>query len=320
MGKKRPPNVIKNPSEWVRKNAPKYSSPFTQSPSTDQLRVMEAHYVRNLTEWSTTRFDWDGLPETVDGRHLETELFYRGLMVFYHDKRYGKHMCVRAVPNGFPDIYYNPVSYRTIDMNLYKGLEIDAKECVPIWGSYTRKPEVETVILYAGRLAEIDTSIRVVSKNMRVNKVISARRSQQLSMQNIQRQIDAGVNVVYADENFDMQAIQALDLGIHPQVLPALRIEKNHLWNECMTMLGIENANQDKKERLVVDEVNSNNGQIMVARNSAMKVRREAAEKINEMFNLNISVDWAANEIIREIDLIMGTDPDDDVDDDKDDE
>jgi len=54
--------------------------------------------------------------------------------------------------------------------------------------------------------------------------------------------------------------------------------------------LGLNNANQDKKERLVTDEVSANDEQVMASRNIHLKARKTAADKINKMFGLNINV------------------------------
>ena len=59
-----------------------------------------------------------------------------------------------------------------------------------------------------------------------------------------------------------------------------------------MTFLGVGNAKQDKKERLVADEVNANNEQIETSRYSMLQARQDACKQINEMFGLNVSVDF----------------------------
>jgi hypothetical protein len=84
--------------------------------------------------------------------------------------------------------------------------------------------------------------------------------------------------------------VQALDVGAHPETLPKLLETKSKTWNECMGLLGLNNANQDKKERLVTDEVSANDEQVMASRNIHLKARKAAADKINKMFGLNISV------------------------------
>lgn len=55
-----------------------------------------------------------------------------------------------------------------------------------------------------------------------------------------------------------------------------------------------------KKERLVADEVTRSQGGVIASRYSRLEARRQAAKKINEMFGLNIEVDY--REDFREVD------------------
>lgn len=75
---------------------------------------------------------------------------------------------------------------------------------------------------------------------------------------------------------------------ITPELLETLR----KLRNDFDTEIGIPNANTDKSERLIVDEVNANN--VETISNCAMWLEnlQECCEKVNNMFGLNVSVDW----------------------------
>lgn len=76
---------------------------------------------------------------------------------------------------------------------------------------------------------------------------------------------------------------------------------KQSILRECMTFLGIENANMDKKERLVADEVSANNQQVIASRNIWLSERKKAIEELNKKFHLNASVEFAPYEDYEEI-------------------
>ena len=59
--------------------------------------------------------------------------------------------------------------------------------------------------------------------------------------------------------------------------------------------MGIDNINQDKKERMVASETLGNLGNVEAQRNVMLNSRRQAVDKINAMFGTNIEVDYKQN-------------------------
>ena len=58
------------------------------------------------------------------------------------------------------------------------------------------------------------------------------------------------------------------------------------------TDIGIPNANTDKRERLITDEVNANNIETLSKCSLWLEELQESCRKCNSMFGLNLGVDW----------------------------
>lgn len=282
------------------------------NPTRNAQALTERMYMRVLTELAVNRFKWVGLPDTIDERFLETTLFFQGLSVFYWDQDFDKFLALRSSGTGPINHYDNPTKF-TVTGNLMfhskmlqagqtwvtdpetKELTPIPAECVPIWANTMRCPDLDIVQIYAGKLARADQTIEIAIRNSRFTKLVAGDENSQLSMVNLMRLVDDGLPVISINTAMDVNAIQSLDVGPTMGIISELQIARTRLWNECMGLLGIQNANQDKKERLVADEVAANDEQTMGTRNIAMASRRYAASLINKLYDLTVSVQWNAD-------------------------
>lgn len=264
---------------------------FKNNPATNRVNLMERMYMRILSELAANRFKWTGMPDTVDLRYLELTLFYTALSIFYFDKRYNKYFALRGGGTNWNNMMDNPVGFSVIGPN-FNGMNVSAMRetenagiAVPIWANYQRMPDLDIVLIYSNKLAELDRTIEINSLNARRSKVVASNENQRLSWANINRQVDEGQNHISVAGNvMDMANIIALDLGIDPRSIEPLHILRKGLWNECMGLLGIENANQDKKERLVASEVDANNDQTSMMRYVNLNARRFAIDNIKRVY------------------------------------
>ena len=62
------------------------------------------------------------------------------------------------------------------------------------------------------------------------------------------------------------------------------------LENKFNTDIGFNNSNTDKKERLIKDEVNSNNEEVRSKATLWKECIEKSFERVNKMFDLNLSV------------------------------
>jgi hypothetical protein len=284
---------------------------FKKNPANRQEQMIENMYIRLLTDLCASRFKWSNVPEEIDLRFLELTLFYQALSVFYFDGRYDKYMSLRANMNGYLDYQNNPTGYNVIgnnftsvsvsaikDTNSFDKNEISQiiGKGIPIWANKQRIPDIDIVLIYAKKLANFDRTVEINSMNARMPKVVVSNENMSLTMSNLSRQIEEGQNNLKVRGNVNLEDVKALDLGIDPLAILNIDIVRDRQWNKCMTLLGIQASNQDKKERLVSDEVTANGDQTSMMQYVNLNERRAAVKKINDYYGLNIIVEYYTDE------------------------
>lgn len=244
-------------------------------------------YFERMREIWLNLFKWENLPAEINRRFLELTLFERGAISFFHDEIFG-FTTLPFTQIGSPDIYGEPIRIRA-NSNTGYIRELNTAERVIIYNNYSRTIPVNTIKLFAYRLYEIQRSIDVNISNQKTPKIVGTPESQRLTFENFFKNIQGNVPVVFVDDTIDTECIKSFDLTV-PFTTDKMDIHKNMVWNEFLTWCGIENSNQDKKERLVADEVGSNYGNVEISRNTCLQARQNACEEINKRFNLNVSV------------------------------
>lgn len=251
------------------------------NPVDNEEAALVRMYRRVLSEICVNRFTWTNVPNSIDVRHLEMTLFYNTLAVWYYDTEFNKYLALKGTGYGQPNMYDNAQEFRVYG-NAMINKRLSARECVPIWSNFMRAPDLDIVLIYSRKLAEVDRTIEINSRNARRTRVLAVDENQRLSGENINRLIDSGAG--HIPVNMDISGmVSALDMQIDTKSITDLHTHRTRLWNECMGLLGINNANQDKKERLVESEVGANDDQVMMTRNVNLRSRRIAAQQINEM-------------------------------------
>lgn len=247
-------------------------------------------YLNRLTELAISMFEWKNLPNTVDARYLELHLFETGCMVYFKDDVIGD-LCLDCIANGRLDVYGNPLLRRAYSgYNNYQKL-LTYKDSVIIWNNYLHSNSIINVEMFARRLYNIDRIIDINANAQKTPVLVLGNEKQRLTLLNLYKEYDGNAPFIFGDKNLDINALKALSTNA-PYVCDKLYQLKTQIWNEALTYLGISNINIQKKERLITDEVTRNQGGTIASRYSRLETRRQAVEKINEMFGTNIEVNY----------------------------
>ena len=246
-------------------------------------------YYNRLTELALSMFEWQNLPKTVDQRLLEMCLFSDGMCVFFEDEVLG-YLGLRCMIGGKLNVYQIPTDRRAYATNGYQK-ELDGTNSVIIFNNYLHTNSMLDVEMFSKRLYNLDRAIDVNANAQKTPILIQCDESQRLTMKNLYKQYDGNEPFIFGSKGLDANGLKVLQTGA-PYVADKLYELKTQIWNEALTYLGISNINVVKKERMITDEVTRNQGGTVASRYSRLESRRQACKQINEMFGLDIWVDY----------------------------
>lgn len=248
-------------------------------------------YYYRLMLLARSVFKWENLPNGIDEKWIEDFLYNQGHCIFFKDKNFG--FVVAQANLGRPNNYNEPTEITPIFNTCAEQFETkqleNGKDCILIRNNDIMLPTRYTINLFALRLTDIQRTIDVNIKAQKTPVIVKCSDRQKKSFQAAIEQREDNQITIYGDKDLDTSNIDTLKTEA-PIVFDKLQQHKHTIWNECMTFLGINNANMDKRERLVDDEVQANNEQIELSAEVMLKSRQTAVTAINNLFGLNILV------------------------------
>lgn len=262
------------------------------------------HYYSRLAGVAATRYKWVGLPDTIDPMRLEYALVLQGgLAAFTHvrngeplgdgedEARKGRFAVTKCTYGATAlDDLFNPASYTTYGPRGVGGITfvttkpLDDWSGVPIWGDALRLDyDGAAIRLWANRLARaslvVDTNMLATTRGI----VVATSQDELLTNQTTVDTMLSGITTFVA-KNFDVDAVKALDLGVHPDTVERSHVVAMRLWNEALTALGVQAGASEKEERLTDDEVQAIRGAVQAVRRRTLEPRQLAATQINRRY------------------------------------
>jgi hypothetical protein len=239
-----------------------------------------------LKNLALNMFEWQDLPEGMQPEFIESLLYTGGKAIFFNDSKLGL-LCLSALPSGGLNVYGVHQEYYANGFNY--NVKYKAEECVIIKNNMLMTNTHDAIMLYTNKLAEIERTLDINVKGQKTPYIVLCDDKDLLTFKNLYKKLDGNTPIIYADKNLNLDAIQVFPT-IAPFICDKLADYKHDVMNEVLTFLGIDNANTDKRERLISNEVQANEGEVDLNAAYMLLTRERACEEINAMFDINMSV------------------------------
>lgn len=255
------------------------------------------YFTKYLLQKAMSVFEWD-LPETWNKDYFLYVLYCWGYVAVVNTDKFG------VIPQGCGlkgyDVFYAP-THAVIANPLLSGIleprigtQCELLKLQPDFSGI-----LDLVGHYAEQMALASQSVSVNLLNSKLSYVFTAKtKALAESLKKMYDQIASGEPAVVIDSRLKNAADGEETWKAFEQNVGGNYIVTNLLADlrkiEAMfdTEIGIPNANTDKRERLIQDEVNANNIETFSKCAMWLENLQDACKRVNDMFGLSISVRW----------------------------
>lgn len=272
-----------------------------RSPSTVHVKNtrLRRYFRKYLFQKAISVFKWQ-LPEEWDKDYFLYTLYGMGYIAVVDTDQYGV-ICQGGALGGY-NLYYRP-SYIIITNPLIRGTitaDLD-KDCALIKLMPDYSSIMDIVGFYADQMALAAEAMGINLVNVKTGTVFGAdSKNKAESYKKMFDTLSAGDPAVVIDKTL-------LDDQGKPTWFPFTQnVKEMYVTTDILsdmrkieamfeTVIGIPNANIDKRERLITDEVNANNVSTASLGEVWLESLRKGLQKANEKYNLDLTVDWRVN-------------------------
>ena len=236
-------------------------------------------------------FKYHNLPNTIPCYELENLLQKNGFACVAQVE--GSLYAFDGGLGGEPDVYYRPTICTVANpaLKLTRDFEID-KDCVIVKNDSNMVGLSHTIAKYNTLLAENEITMLIALINSRMNIIFSgADSATKASAEQYLNMIVQGKLGVISDNAF----LESLKIQIgstnRNNVFEDLIRLNQYLKAGLNNAIGLNSNSAMKKERLITAEIDVNNTALYPLIDDMLECRRIAIEKINAMFETDISVE-----------------------------
>ena len=247
-------------------------------------------YNRRLTMLATNVFQFNNLPEYIDLSYLNMTLLKKGSIAFFKDEELGV-VALPYQPIGKLDIYGRPlkIMVRAYNGTYYRSLK--PGEYVIMYDNTGRYSIYLDILQMAERIAMNKRTIDVNIVQQRTPRIWKTTKDMERTIKDLSNNIDGFEENVLTYDTLDIDELQCV-LSPAPYVADKIDTHLDKEWAEFYQLVGITNLTEQKKERLITDEVEVSQGGTIASRYSRYEPRRIAIEEINKKWGTNISVTY----------------------------
>lgn len=270
----------------------------------DYNRRLYESYLNQVFQLAIARFEWRGLPATVDPIWLERVLLCKGVATIaqpMRGRKRGLWYAAKMVTDGELNVYDRPSKWIAYSRELLR-FKATPKNGVIIYDNDTRMPMLDAIDLAVRELVDIQKTKQVNRFHQKVPYILVTDPDTELSADNLLLNIMSGNPATIANRGITNIETYQLQTQV-PYLGAELTAAEQNVWNRIYTLLGIANVTY-KSERMIEDEVRSMSEPATMMALSGLIERRRAADMLSELTSQEVTVIWRRDNLSENVNAL----------------
>ena len=250
------------------------------------------YFIENTLNKTQSMFIYQNLPETIPQSELENILQRFGVGIF--TKVEDKFYILSGSLGGELNAYYKPTKFIVANpfLNLSKEYDIeDNKDGVLVKNDYNCQGLLPIIGKYAVLLTDCGISLNTAAVLTRLTMLISASddKTKQSADLFIEKILNGDFSVI--GENAFLNGVKLQQINNTNVKLTDIIELMQYYKSNLLAEIGLNSNFNMKRERLNESEILLNNDDLLPFVENMLTERKKAVDKINEKYDLNITVD-----------------------------
>ena len=230
-------------------------------------------------------FIFENLPDSCDPLFINNKLLANGSIAFFVDDVTLELMALPYQIIGKLDPYSRPNRIQCYGSNGYRSKKLNRSEFVIMYDNTAMLPLIYKIWLLAQRISKIQRTIDININQQKTPRIWKATNNNLLSIRKFLADVEKFEDSIITYNEMDLDDIEAI-VAPAPFVADKLdEISKKNIWAEFCQLIGISMIDNEKKERLITDEIEKAQGGYVVGRYSRFLPRKRAVDEINKKFS-----------------------------------
>ena len=287
---------IDNRSNWHFSNYSKFML--------EDKKYLIDYHIQSALSKTLKMFEYDGLPETIPQRELE-RILQLCSFAYWLKANDGKIYVFYGGLGGQPNEYYQPTMFIVANpyLKFFDQVKVN-EEGVLMWNDWAHMGLYPVIRRYAEFMAECDITLRFGLINHRIVSILEAIDDKQKTeveafindvVEGKKLGVVVGKSFVSDDGSLKVNEYRKATGQDIKDIIELQQYVKASFYNE----IGLQANFNMKREAINGEEAGMNEEALKPLCDDMLQARKEALEKINEQYGLNITVRYSSSWIAR---------------------